>query len=160
MLRVPLETKCSNSNHASAYPYSDLFHHLQEVLLAQFSLFVHKQTTPFIHRDTIILNLTYHAYVYKNDWRWNKLISICPTYAVYREIMYDKITLNCPNFTFLENENTFMHVMSSNDKCVLDFVDIALSKRMAFLYNCLFVLYFICLGPLMFVTSVNKCSLV
>ena len=60
-------------------------------------------------------------------------ICICPTYDVYREIMYDKITLNSPNFTLLDNENKFMYVMSCNDKCVLDFVDIAWSKRIAYL---------------------------
>ena len=62
-------------------------------------------------------------------------ICICPTYAVYREIMYDKITLNSPYFTLLDNENKLMYVMSCNDKCVLNFVDIAWSKRIAQLYN-------------------------
>ena len=60
---------------------------------------------------------------------------ICPTYDVYREIMYDKITLNSPNFTLLDNENKFMYVMSCNDKCIMDVVDIAWSERIALLYN-------------------------
>ena len=33
-----------------------------------------------------------------------RFICICPTYAVYREIMYDKITLNSPYFTLLDQE--------------------------------------------------------
>ena len=65
----------------------------------------------------------------------NHLICICPTYDVYREIMYDKITLNSPNFNLLDNENKFMYVMSCNDKCVLDYVEIAWSKKIALLYN-------------------------
>ena len=62
-------------------------------------------------------------------------ICICPTYAVYREIIYDKISLNSPNFTLLDNENKFIYAMSCNDKCVLDFVDIAWSWRTTVLYN-------------------------
>ena len=62
-------------------------------------------------------------------------ICTCPTYAVYREIMYDKISLNSPNFTSLDNENKFIYVMSCNDKCVLDFVDIAWSRGTTLLYN-------------------------
>ena len=74
---------------------------------------------------------------------------------LYREIMYDKITLNSPNFTLLDNENKFMYVMSCNDKCVLDFVDIAWSERIACFYTTDYlILYFICL--LMFVTSVKQ----
>ena len=46
-------------------------------------------------------------------------ICICPTYAVYREIMYEEITLNFPNYTLHDDENKFMYVMSCNDKCVL-----------------------------------------
>ena len=60
---------------------------------------------------------------------------ICPTYAVYREIMYDKISLNSSNFTLLDKENKFIYVMSCNDKCVLDFVDIVWSRRTTLLYN-------------------------
>ena len=62
-------------------------------------------------------------------------ICICPTYDVYREIMYDKITLNSPNFTLLDNENKFMYVRSCNDKCIMDVVEIAWSKRIALLYS-------------------------
>ena len=62
-------------------------------------------------------------------------ICICQTYAVYREIMYDKISLNSPNFTLFDNENKFIYVMSCNDKCVLYFVDIAWSRRTTLLYN-------------------------
>ena len=36
---------------------------------------------------------------------------ICPTYAVYREVMYDKTSPNSPNFTLLDNENKFIYVM-------------------------------------------------
>ena len=43
--------------------------------------------------------------------------------------------------------------MSCNDKCVLDFVDIACSKIIALLYN-YFIICFIC--PLMFVISVKQ----
>ena len=56
--------------------------------------------------------------------------------------MYDKITLNPPNFTLLDNENKFMYVMSCNDNCVLNFVDIAWSRRIALLYNWLFYYMF------------------
>ena len=68
-------------------------------------------------------------------------ICICPTYDAYREIMYDKITLNSPNFTLLDNENNFLYVMSCNDKCVPDFVDIAWSKIIVicFIYLLMFV---------------------
>ena len=63
-------------------------------------------------------------------------ICICPTYIVYREIMYDKITLDSPNFTSLDDdENKFMYVMSCNDKCSMDFLDIAWSEIVALLYN-------------------------
>ena len=48
--------------------------------------------------------------------------------------MYDKITLYFPNFTLLDSENKCMYVMYCNDKCVLDFVDIAWRKRIALLY--------------------------
>ena len=68
-------------------------------------------------------------------------ICICPTYAVYREIMY-KITLDSPYFTLLDKEKKFIYVMSCNDKCVLDFVDIACSKIIALLYNYLFYYMF------------------
>ena len=63
------------------------------------------------------------------------LICICPAYAVYREIMYDTISLNFPNFTLLDEENKCINVMSCNNKCVLDFVDIAWSRRTTLLYN-------------------------
>ena len=53
----------------------------------------------------------------------------------HREIMYDKISLNSPNFTLLDTENKFIYVMSCNDKSVLDFVDIAWSRRTTLLYN-------------------------
>ena len=69
-------------------------------------------------------------------------ICICPTYDVYRENMYDNITLSFPNFTLLDNENKFLYVMSCNDKCVPDFVDIAWSKRIALLCNWLFYYMF------------------
>ena len=62
-------------------------------------------------------------------------ICICPTSAAYREIMYGKISLNSSNFTLLDNDNKFIYVMSCNDKCVLDFVDIARSRRTTLLYN-------------------------
>ena len=62
------------------------------------------------------------SFLYKYDWKWKTLyLYICPTYAVYREQMYDNITVNSPDFTLLDNENTFMYAMSCNDQCVLDF---------------------------------------
>ena len=56
--------------------------------------------------------------------------------------MYDKITLISPNFTLLDNGNKCMYVMSCNDKCILDIVDTAWSKRIALLYYWLFYSFF------------------